>query len=67
MDIKCKKLILLIMNINSAQQLKLKITNTKIINMEMFTNVCITLIIIYYLTKYSINIYCTLLITDNAF
>ncbi|XP_015376771.1 PREDICTED: uncharacterized protein LOC107171052, partial [Diuraphis noxia] len=37
MDIKCKKLILLAMEINSASRVKLQITNTKIVNLEMFT------------------------------
>ncbi|KAL4098223.1 hypothetical protein QTP88_022867 [Uroleucon formosanum] len=36
MDMKCKKLILLAMKMNNANQKKLKFTRTKIINLEMF-------------------------------
>ncbi|KAF0766000.1 odorant receptor 46a-like, partial [Aphis craccivora] len=37
MDIKCKKLILLAMEMNNANHLKMKFTSTKIVNKEMFT------------------------------
>ncbi|CAI6373144.1 unnamed protein product [Macrosiphum euphorbiae] len=36
MDMKCKKLILLTMKLNNANQKKLKFTRTKIVNLEMF-------------------------------
>ncbi|CAI6373156.1 unnamed protein product [Macrosiphum euphorbiae] len=36
MDMKCKKLILLTMRLNNANQKKLKFTRTKIVNLEMF-------------------------------
>ncbi|XP_060879091.1 odorant receptor 46a-like [Metopolophium dirhodum] len=36
MDLKCKKLILLTMKMNNANQKKLKFTRTKIVNLEMF-------------------------------
>ncbi|KAL5239802.1 hypothetical protein ACI65C_007212, partial [Semiaphis heraclei] len=36
MDIKCKKLILLTMKMNNANQKKLKLTKTRIVNFEMF-------------------------------
>ncbi|CAI6373122.1 unnamed protein product [Macrosiphum euphorbiae] len=36
MDMKCKKLILLTMTLNNANQKKLKFTRTKIVNLEMF-------------------------------
>jgi len=40
MDMKSKKLVLLAMRINDAiDTLKLKITNIKIVNLEMFANV----------------------------
>jgi len=41
MDIEAKKLILLAMKMNNAHKLYMKITKTKIVNMEMFTHVCI--------------------------
>ena len=44
MDMKSKKLILLAMKLNNANQLKIKFTSTKIVNLAMFTSVCITLI-----------------------
>ncbi|XP_022160430.1 odorant receptor 46a-like [Myzus persicae] len=55
-DIKCKKLILLAMKINNANHLKLKFTNTKIVNLEMFTQTmrfCYT--IFSMLVKYNYN------------
>ncbi|XP_022169059.1 odorant receptor 46a-like [Myzus persicae] len=36
MDMKCKKLILLTMQLNNANHKKLKFTGTKIVNLEMF-------------------------------
>ncbi|XP_060858694.1 uncharacterized protein LOC132936046 [Metopolophium dirhodum] len=36
MDMKCKKLILLMMKLNNANHKKLKFTRTKIVNLEMF-------------------------------
>ncbi|XP_026807368.1 odorant receptor 46a-like [Rhopalosiphum maidis] len=36
MDMKCKKMILFIMKMNNANYKKLKLTSTKIINLEMF-------------------------------
>ncbi|KAL4083387.1 hypothetical protein QTP88_028711 [Uroleucon formosanum] len=36
MDMKCKKLILMTMNLNNADNKKLKFTSTKIVNLEMF-------------------------------
>ncbi|XP_060878102.1 odorant receptor 46a-like isoform X2 [Metopolophium dirhodum] len=36
MDMKCKKLILLTMKMNNANQKKLKFTRTRIVNLEMF-------------------------------
>ncbi|XP_022169061.1 odorant receptor 46a-like [Myzus persicae] len=36
MDLKCKKLILLAMQLNNANHKKLKFTRTKIVNLEMF-------------------------------
>eukprot|EP00102_Acyrthosiphon_pisum_P020628 XP_016657838.1 PREDICTED: odorant receptor 46a-like [Acyrthosiphon pisum] len=36
MDMKCKKLLLLTMKLNNANQKKLKFTRTRIVNMEMF-------------------------------
>lgn len=40
MDLKSKKLILCAMIINNANQLKLKFTSTNIVNLEMFSHVC---------------------------
>jgi len=39
MDMKCKKLILLTMKMNNANQKKLKFIQTKIVNLEMFFKV----------------------------
>ncbi|XP_060873805.1 uncharacterized protein LOC132947516, partial [Metopolophium dirhodum] len=39
MNMKCKKLVLLTMKINNANQKKLKFTRTKIVNLELFYNV----------------------------
>ncbi|VVC36724.1 Hypothetical protein CINCED_3A012535 [Cinara cedri] len=39
MDVKTKKLILLAMKMNNANQLKMKFTNTKVVNLEMYSNV----------------------------
>eukprot|EP00102_Acyrthosiphon_pisum_P026807 XP_016664017.1 PREDICTED: uncharacterized protein LOC107885094 [Acyrthosiphon pisum] len=36
MDMKCKQLILLTMQLNNANQKKLRFSRTKIVNMEMF-------------------------------
>jgi len=44
MDMKSKKLLLLTMNMNNSNQLKLKFTNDLIVNLEMFSSVCITII-----------------------
>lgn len=41
MNIEFKKLMLLNMRLNNAENLKLKISKTKIINLEMFTHVCL--------------------------
>lgn len=41
MDIKSKKLILLAMEMNDVNNMKLSFTYTKIVNLEMFTNVSI--------------------------
>ncbi|VVC41125.1 Olfactory receptor, insect [Cinara cedri] len=41
MNIKSKQLILLTMKINNVNTLKIMFTNTKIVNLEMFTKVCI--------------------------
>jgi len=46
MDMKCKKLILLTMKMNNANQKKLKFTRTKIVNLEMFFKVNIFIVII---------------------
>jgi len=46
MNIKCKKLILLTMKLNNANHKKLKFTETKIVNLEMFFKVSITIIIL---------------------
>jgi len=40
MDMKCKKLILLTMQLNNAHQKKTQYTRTKIVNLEMFYKVC---------------------------
>lgn len=42
MDMKSKKLILFAMKMNNANQLKIKFTNIKIVNLEMFANVSTT-------------------------
>jgi len=42
MDLKSKKMILFNLIINNANQLKIKFTNTKIVNLEMFSHVSIT-------------------------
>jgi hypothetical protein len=42
-DIKIKKLILYTMCMNNGNQMKLKFTVTKVLNLEMFTRVCIIL------------------------
>lgn len=42
MDRRSKKLILRTMQMNNANQIKLKYTVTKIINLELFSSVCIT-------------------------
>lgn len=39
MDLKTKKLILLAMKINNANQFTLKFTRSKIVDLEMFSNV----------------------------
>jgi len=39
MNIKCRKLILLTMRMNNANQKKLKFTRTKIVNLELFFKV----------------------------
>lgn len=44
MDMESKKLILYTMKMNNANQLKLKYTNTKIINLEMYTAVRIIIL-----------------------
>jgi len=49
MDIKYKKLILLVMEMNNANHLKMKFTNTKIVNKEIFTQINISLYYITYL------------------
>jgi len=43
MDMKSKKFILLTMNMNNANKLKIKITNDKILNLELFSSVSINL------------------------
>lgn len=40
MDLKSKKMILIAMKLNNANYLQLKFTINKIVNLEMFTNVC---------------------------
>jgi len=55
MDIKCKKLILLAMEMNNANHLKMKFTSTKIVNKEMFTQVNITLHI--YMVNYKMKMF----------
>lgn len=47
MDLKIKKMILFNLILNNAHQLKMKFTNTKIVNLEMFSHVSI----IKYLNK----------------
>jgi len=42
MDLKSKKMILFNLTINNASQLKMKFTNTKIVNLEMFSHVSLT-------------------------
>lgn len=42
MDIKSRKLILLTMKMNNANQSKIRFTNSKIVNLEMFTQVRLT-------------------------
>jgi len=39
MDMKCKKLILQTMQLNNANQKKLRFTRTRIVNLEMFFKV----------------------------
>lgn len=41
MDIQTKKLILYAMRMNNANQMKMKLTNNLIVNMELFSYVCI--------------------------
>lgn len=41
LNIKYKKMILLIMRMNSAEKMKLKVSLKKIVNLEMFASVCI--------------------------
>lgn len=45
MDMRSKKLILLAMNMNNAIELKMQFTQLKIVNLEMYANVCITCLI----------------------
>lgn len=49
MDIKSKNLILLAMKMNNAIHLKMQFTHLKIVNLEMFTNVC-TISLVYELS-----------------
>lgn len=44
-SLKYKKMILFAMRMNNADQLKLQITMTRIVNLEMFTGVRVILII----------------------
>ncbi|KAL5235853.1 hypothetical protein ACI65C_003263 [Semiaphis heraclei] len=56
MNMKCKKLILLIMQMNNANEIKLKFTRTKIVNLEMFFKTmgnCYTVVSV--LLQYMIN------------
>lgn len=46
MDLKSKKMILFAMIMNNANKLKIKFTSTKIVNLEMFSHVSITIRII---------------------
>lgn len=41
MDLKSKQFILNAMHLNNVNQLKIKFTKNKIVNLEMFSNVCI--------------------------
>jgi len=41
MDLKSKTIILFGLTMNNANQLKMKFTNTKIVNLEMFSHVSI--------------------------
>lgn len=41
MNLKIKKIILFNLTLNNANQLKMKFTNTKIVNLEMFSHVSI--------------------------
>ncbi|XP_022160392.1 uncharacterized protein LOC111026600 [Myzus persicae] len=50
MDLKSKKMILFNLTLNNANQLKMKYTNTKIVNLEMFSHVSIIIT-----TKYAIK------------
>lgn len=52
MDLKSKKLILFNLTMNNANQLKMKFTITKIVNLEMFSHVSITIT-----TKYVVKFY----------
>lgn len=41
MDMKCKKLVLLAMQMNDAQNIKIKFTKSKIMKVNMYTSVSI--------------------------
>lgn len=54
MNIEYKKFVLLNMNMNSACQIKLGVTTTKVVNLEMFLKVCFFLLLRMYIY---INLY----------
>jgi len=51
MNMKCKKLVLLTMQLNNANNQQLKFTRTKIVNLEMFFKVSTNIVIIYLVIK----------------
>jgi len=54
MDMKCKKMILLTMKMNNADQKKLRFTSTRTVNLNMFFKVSTIIIIIG--IRYEINV-----------
>lgn len=65
MDMKSKQLVLVAMKMNNSYQIKMQFTQTKIINLEMFTNVRITICLVYELPMYRPLSGATSLVTLN--
>lgn len=58
MDIRSKLLVLYTMKMNNVNQLKLKYTNTKIVNLEMYASVSMAVkLIIQFRNSYQLDIF----------